>query len=192
MITKNSTLAAGARIFVNSTAPGFNKKEYHGTTIFIQLNDKSNILRNIFDDLEDIKYKTSINFHKCLERCEFWCGVSPENLEQVKLYDPLHYDAVEPQYKKEIQYKLLLKDESGNCEVNCGGKYIDLLTDTYVIEIKRYEDRFDVLKVLFYNEYYLEHKPRIHLFDQNGKKYPRKPMFERVCAKYNITLTYEN
>lgn len=392
-LTDDTNASSGFKNFINIRAPELNNVEYHGTLIFIKMNTQ---LKSMFNNINEFRYNTSINFYKCLKRCEFWCGLSLEDLKRVEMYDPLHYDEVDVKYKsettveyytdvdnqyfvidgqylpiknkighvssvftkfdtkdkkkygefkvrssmiyeylhrkkydfkkdilnvesenciylcrngsvigtyakfkyparrtshkenisrwvrvrisimstsnlnnaldsifgvnmnkglimynslpkilqktlegnnvifcKDVKKKLLgevdlvklnkkfitmntstfeinrvntvspitikekeiqtrlSKDENGICEVRCGGKFIDVLTDKYVIEIKRYEDRFDALKVLFYYEYYLDHKPRIHLFNQYGKKCPREPMFQRVCDKYNIKLTYE-
>jgi hypothetical protein len=418
-LSDDNTRAAGFRTFVQRRASEITSTEFHGTIILIKMNKQ---LESLFADIENIKYNTSINFYKCLNTCKFWCGESQDNITKVEMYDPLHYDEVDPKYKKEvtvkcysdiddnryfsindkyipiinklghskshfIDFKLkknelmeigefkiyismlyyyygidklpdraklteyerenciylcrndsvigtyakikhsvtrtsrveyisqwmrvrisiestsnlnntmdsifginmnkgsiiysslpdilqktllmyttdicnefkrlhtehsdkpnivtkpaeleteqvkpltvdehitlikgkkmqdklstsvkrqveqknpLIKEndirdklaakEKGKCEVYIGGKRIDVLTDDYVIEIKRYDDRLDALKVLFYYEYYLDRKPRIHLFDQYGEKCLREPVFEEVCKKYNIKLTYE-
>jgi len=93
--------------------------------------------------------------------------------------------------EKTIQAKLF-KAEGGQIEVRVNNRYIDLLTDKYVIEIKRYNDRLDALKVLYYSEHYPDHRSRIHLFRVDGSNCPIDPIFESVCNKANIKLTYEN
>ena len=92
--------------------------------------------------------------------------------------------------EKFIQEKLQLK-EGGRREVQINGRVIDLLTDKYVIEVKRFSDRLDALKVLYYHIHYPDHTARIHLFDHNGYKCPKDDTFESCCKKYNIKLTYE-
>jgi hypothetical protein len=98
---------------------------------------------------------------------------------------------VKPLIKESDIRDKLATEEKGKCEVNMCGKRIDVLTDEYVIEIKRYDDRLDALKVLYYHLQYPDHKPRIHLFNQDGTRCPREQMFEDVCKKHNIKLTYE-
>lgn len=81
--------------------------------------------------------------------------------------------------------------EGGDTEVNVNGKFIDLLTSTEIIEIKRYKDRLDALKIIYYAKHFPNHRKRIHLFQQNGTKCPIDLIFEKTCEESDIRLTYE-
>jgi hypothetical protein len=93
--------------------------------------------------------------------------------------------------EKDIQKKLH-NEEGGHTEVSINGRFIDLLTDKHIIEIKNYRDRLDSLKILYYYMHYPTKIPRIHLFMPDGQNCPNDHTFESICKKYNITLTYEN
>jgi hypothetical protein len=97
---------------------------------------------------------------------------------------------VVPITEKSVQEKLL-KRENGRQEVNINGRFIDVLTKKHIIEVKRFIDRLDALKVLYYHMHYPDHIARIHLFDHNGNKCPKDDTFENLCKKNNIKLTYE-
>ena len=97
-----------------------------------------------------------------------------------------------PIYILEKDVQLRLAKDGGQREVSIGGRSIDVLTDKEVIEVKCFKDRLDVLKVLVYCVYYLDKKPRIHLFTRNGEKCQRDPILEKACRKNGINLTYEN
>ena len=92
--------------------------------------------------------------------------------------------------EKSVQEKLH-KREGGRKEVAINGRYIDLLTDEYIIEIKNYDQRLDSLKILYYHSHFPDHKARIHLFNEFGLGCPKDPIFEKVCEKHTIKLTYE-
>lgn len=92
--------------------------------------------------------------------------------------------------EKTVQRKLKSL-EGGDTEVNVNGKFIDLLTSTEIIEIKRYNDRLDALKIIYYAKHYPNHRKRIHLFQQNGTECPIDLIFEKTCEEDDIRLTYE-
>jgi hypothetical protein len=66
---------------------------------------------------------------------------------------------------------------------------IDILTDTEIIEVKRYSNRLaSVGQILYYGKYYNNRKMRIHLFNHDNQK---DTLFEEICNHLNITITYE-
>jgi hypothetical protein len=93
--------------------------------------------------------------------------------------------------EKECQ-KLLCIREGGETEI-CIKEFrirCDLITDTHIIEIKNYNERYSGIKVLIYATALNNNNliPRIHLFGHNNN---RDVIMEKVCKKYKIDLTYE-
>ena len=88
--------------------------------------------------------------------------------------------------EKEIQLKLQ-KQLGGEIEVETEGGFIDLLTQTEIIEIKNGKKwKYAVGQILIYSMDYPNHKKRIHLFDID-----KDNNIERKCKKHDIKITYE-
>jgi hypothetical protein len=88
--------------------------------------------------------------------------------------------------EKDIKIKLH-KELGGEIEVETEVGYIDLLTDTEIIEIKHGLNwKHAVGQILIYSLVYPKHKKRIHLFDIK-KTY----VIELYCKTYNIEVTYD-
>ena len=73
--------------------------------------------------------------------------------------------------------------------ISDNSRRIDILTDTEIIEVKKYTNRLaSVGQILYYSKYYSNHKMRIHLFNHDNQK---DIIFEEICNHLNITITYE-
>jgi hypothetical protein len=71
-----------------------------------------------------------------------------------------------------------------------GNKRIDILSDTEIIEVKKYKNMLSAVgQILYYSEFYPNRTRRIHLYE-HGNKRDRK--FENMCRALNIILTYEH
>ncbi len=88
--------------------------------------------------------------------------------------------------EREIQLKLQ-KQLGGEIEVETDDGFIDLLTETEIIEIKNGKNwKHAVGQILIYSMEYPTHKKRIHLFDID-----KDNDIERKCKKYDIKISYE-
>ena len=91
--------------------------------------------------------------------------------------------------EKEIQVRLQ-KELGGDIEVETDVGFIDLLTNTNVIEIKDVKNwKHAVGQILMYSLDYPNHFKRIHLF--NVKNIEDIKQIENKCKIYGITVTYE-
>jgi hypothetical protein len=91
------------------------------------------------------------------------------------------------QTEKEIQLRLQ-EELKGDIEVKTEDGYIDLLTDTEIIEIKNgdnWKHGFGQLEI--YSISYPSHTKRLHLFNIEPNL-----RINKCCEKYNIKVTYEN
>ena len=88
--------------------------------------------------------------------------------------------------EKEIQIKLQ-QELGGEIEVETDSGFIDLLTDTEIIEIKNGKNwKHAMGQVLSYSIDYKNHIKRIHLFDVEYDSHINK-----TCHVYNVKVTYE-
>jgi hypothetical protein len=88
--------------------------------------------------------------------------------------------------EKQIQLKLQ-KELGGVIEVKTEFGFIDLLTETELIEIKIGNNwKCGLGQLCVYSEYYKFHKKRLHLFDIG---YNEK--INKICSQYNIIVSYE-
>ena len=98
---------------------------------------------------------------------------------------------IKPDYnlQKEKEIKLRLQKElNGKIEVETESGFIDLLTDTEIIEIKIGKQwKHAVGQILIYSFEYPTHKKRIHLFDIEFDK-----NINEKCKIYDIDVSYEN
>lgn len=77
----------------------------------------------------------------------------------------------------------------GLTEVSTPVGFIDLLTETEIIEVKNIKDWKSALgQILTYSAYYPNHKKRIHLFGENLDKLPD---IESACLPFNVIVTGE-
>lgn len=71
----------------------------------------------------------------------------------------------------------------------CDGKRVDIVSDTEIVEVKRYIIRLGaIVQVLYYGKSFPGKYMRIHLFEHHGK---RDDTFEELCDELNISVTYE-
>ena len=98
----------------------------------------------------------------------------------------LKSDNCNEQIEKKIQ-SILYEKHGGKIEVETEYGYIDLLTDTEIIEIKNGENwKHGMGQIIVYGEYYPKHQKRLHLFDININN-----KINEICKKYDIIVTYE-
>jgi hypothetical protein len=88
--------------------------------------------------------------------------------------------------ERKIQLELN-KKLNGKTEVETSCGYIDILTDTQIVEIKHISDYKHALgQILMYAEEYPLHKKVIYLFGKNDNV--DVDMVKKIYAKYNIEL----
>lgn len=88
--------------------------------------------------------------------------------------------------EKDIQNRLY-KELGGEMEVYTNFGYIDLLTDTELIEIKVGNNwKHGLGQLLAYRKFYLNHSLRLHLFDIE-----HQTDISDWCKEYNVLVTYE-
>ena len=117
-----------------------------------------------------------------------WMNIKAENkcilenaLHNIKPYMD-KYKCIEKCIQKRLQNEL-----GGEIEVSCDTGYIDLLTDTEIIEIKYGRDwKHAVGQLLIYSLDYPLHKKRIHLFGIEDNE-----NINKSCQNYNIYISYE-
>ena len=86
----------------------------------------------------------------------------------------------------------LAKELKGNREVfiDESKQRIDVMTKTTIIEVKRYRYRCAAIgQVSYYGEFYPKKSLRIHLFQCESN---RDEIFEKLCERFNIVVTYED
>jgi hypothetical protein len=100
---------------------------------------------------------------------------------------------IKPEYnnshvEKDIQHRLH-KDMGGEIEVRTTIGYIDLLTDTMLIEIKEASQwKHGLGQVLCYSKYESRESYRLHLF---GELPVSKEDIENTCGGFGVVVTYE-
>jgi hypothetical protein len=107
---------------------------------------------------------------------------------------PSHYDGehvTNPTIELHVQ-RLLQQREGGETEVPCPAGYVDLLTHSEVIEIKRAVAWKEAIKVLVYAQYFPAHKPRIHLFDNHSLTYETHRTIVQGCSDLGVRVTWED
>jgi hypothetical protein len=118
-----------------------------------------------------------------------WSGYNEKNKQEL-LYSLSNLKPNEAQENKEqiIQLKLQ-KELGGEIEVEYEGDFIDLLTDTEIIEIKTASKWKHALgQLLVYSDGFPNHKKRLHLFEKDDVDYKR---IQRHCDNFNVKVTYE-
>lgn len=89
--------------------------------------------------------------------------------------------------EKKIQVKLL-SELGGKIEVETPFGFIDLLTDTEIIEIKNGEHWKNGLgQLCAYSKFYPAHRKRLHLFNME-----KDTDIEELCKDFNIRVSYDN
>lgn len=87
--------------------------------------------------------------------------------------------------------KILQSQLGGLIEVSTPAGRIDLLTDTEIIEIKRFGDWKAALgQILIYSGFYPEHRKRIHLFGFQTEL-EKLTDVEAACLSFNVNVSAE-
>jgi hypothetical protein len=90
--------------------------------------------------------------------------------------------------ERDIQHRLQ-KDVGGEIEVETTIGYIDLLTDTMLIEIKEASQwKHGLGQVLCYSNYESRESYRLHLF---GELPVSKKDIDNTCGRFGVIVTYE-
>jgi hypothetical protein len=95
---------------------------------------------------------------------------------------------LKPESESMVQV-IMQEREVGEREVETPAGAIDLLTDDEVIEIKHVRNWKDATKVLVYQTYFPNRKPRVHLF--GGYSPQTRATVEEAFGKLGITVTWE-
>lgn len=94
----------------------------------------------------------------------------------------------EPRKNREKEIQTYLHDKlGGSIEVPCEGDYIDLLTETQIIEIKNIKKWKHALgQILVYSDDYPNHEKVLYLFGtcENTER------IEKHCDKFGVTVKY--
>jgi hypothetical protein len=117
-----------------------------------------------------------------------WRSLNEKNQNKyyLELYNLQPDDNLIYQKEKEIKLKLQ-KELGGEIEKETESGFIDLLTDTQIIEIKNGINwKYAVGQILMYSIDFPNHQKRIHLFDMD-----RDIKIEQKCGLYSIVVTYE-
>ena len=85
--------------------------------------------------------------------------------------------------------KSLQEREGGRTEVETPIGFVDLVTEEHAIEIKHVTNWKDGLKILAYNIYLSDRKPRIHLFGSYTDAF--RKLVEATLKKLKIMVTWE-
>ena len=118
-----------------------------------------------------------------------WSEYNEKNKQEL-IYSLSNLKPDEPHENKEQLIQLKLQEElGGEIEVEYEGNFIDLLTDTEIIEIKKANKWKHALgQLLVYSDGFPNHKKRLHLFDNDDVNYKR---IKKHCDKFNVKVTYE-
>jgi hypothetical protein len=117
---------------------------------------------------------------------EEWRNTSKINndkyLKELNNLNPYEKDRKE----KEIQLRLQT-ELNGEIEVKTKFGFIDLLTDTEIIEIKNGKSwKHGLGQLCVYSKFYPDHQKRLHLFNIE-----KDIDIEKLCEEFNIKITYE-
>ena len=111
--------------------------------------------------------------------------------QQFKRIEKLQSDTPRAAEEKRIQDKLS-RELQAAVEIQCPAGFIDILSATEIIEIKR-ADRWKsaVGQVLAYQIYFPNHRPRIHLFWRGSERYPNTNAVLECCSRLQVLVSWE-
>ena len=111
--------------------------------------------------------------------------------QQFKRLEKLQSDTPRAAEEKRIQDKLS-RELQAAVEIQCPAGFIDILSATEIIEIKR-ADRWKsaVGQVLAYQIYFPNHRPRIHLFWRGSERYPNTNAVLECCSRLKVLVSWE-
>jgi hypothetical protein len=166
-------------------------------SVLIKDNTSSNELRGTYvhsDLLFDIaSWISPIVFLKVIKIVNEWRLLSPEN--EIRFHKDIG-DAIKEgvgifknnDSESIIRDKIAL-EENGVIEVETPVGFIDILTDTKIIEVKsEHLWKHALGQVKCYGYYYPNHKKYIYLY--NSKDSDIKNMINNICLHENVTVTY--
>jgi hypothetical protein len=92
-------------------------------------------------------------------------------------------------FEKEVRNRLA-KEENGQIEIQTPIGFIDVLTDSEIIEVKDFKDwKSAIGQIMAYGIYFPKSKKRIHLFGNIGRTNLKEVIY--VCKKLSVRLSYE-
>jgi len=111
--------------------------------------------------------------------------------QQFKRIEKLQSDTPRAAEEKRIQDKLS-RELQAAVEIQCPAGFIDILSATEIIEVKR-ADRWKsaVGQVLAYQIYFPNHRPRIHLFWRGSERYPNTNAVLECCSRLSVLVSWE-
>jgi len=111
--------------------------------------------------------------------------------QQLKRIEKLQSDTPRAAEEKRIQDKLS-RELQAAVEIQCPAGFIDILSATEIIEVKR-ADRWKsaVGQVLAYQIYFPNHRPRIHLFWRGSERYPNTNAVLECCSRLKVLVSWE-
>ena len=111
--------------------------------------------------------------------------------QQLKRIEKLQSDTPRAAEEKRIQDKLS-RELQAAVEIQCPAGFIDILSATEIIEVKR-ADRWKsaVGQVLAYQIYFPNHRPRIHLFWRGSERYPSTNAVLECCSRLKVLVSWE-
>jgi len=111
--------------------------------------------------------------------------------QQLKRIEKLKATTTRATAEKRIQDKLS-RELQAAVEVQCPAGFIDVLSATEIIEVKR-ADRWKsaVGQVLAYQIYFPNHRPRIHLFWRGSERYPNTNAVLECCSRLKVLVSWE-
>ena len=146
----------------------------------------ANLKRHIENILDKIKN------HQC-EFCDFKCNAK-ENLRKHSCYIKKSMPEIpesSSEYSVEYYIQSKLEAELQGVSKTCPFGRIDILTDTQIIEIKKWDEHKKALgQILGYGVYYPNHQKRVHFFGQKPNERQLNAIKE-VYEKLNIIITEE-
>lgn len=154
---------------------------------WLELKETQKLIHDLSNRTDSLKSEIvfSRKGNNCHEQGTF---VHPELAKKFKQW--LWREIEQSNPEKRITEKLA-KDLSGYTEILCSTGYIDLVTDSEIIEVKHTKHwKCAVGQVLVYGLDFPDREQRIHLFGKSSKEF--KDMVISSCQELNIKVTFEN
>jgi hypothetical protein len=117
-----------------------------------------------------------------------WSKFHETNNNNILLTSMADLKINEPRKNREKEIQTYLHDKlGGRIEVLCEGDYIDLLTETQIIEIKNIKKWKHALgQILSYSPDYPNHEKVLYLFGT----YENTEHIEKTCGLFGVTVKY--
>lgn len=120
-----------------------------------------------------------------------WSNINDVNKEELKTsFEDIDHSHNKNNKEREVVERLLETLDNPDTEVETIYGYIDILTDTEIIEVKVAKNwKHSIGQILVYSKAYPTHNKRIHLFDMSDTL--DIDSIKDVCDSFDIILTYE-